>query len=291
MIRALPSRNVVKALVVMAALAIFAASCMKQAPKMPVVITASETPEPVPVRASDKTFKDFSHKIPEHKQFECASCHRREGRSLDLDFAGHDSCVGCHLSQFTDEDQTMCAICHKDMNANPPTMLEFPKQFKEGFNMKFVHAAHDSGAGRPSQGCASCHESAGAGKTIPVGFRAHAECYVCHTPDTKIGSCSTCHELAPYRRTTPARTSFRGSFSHNDHNGVGCNDCHSVRAGGQGRQVSTVAVSQHCGANNNCATCHNGSRAFGDGNFSDLQSCARCHGGLPFDQLTGGPCR
>src|SRR5687768_10888311 len=170
-------KTFLKAIIILLAVAALAVSCIKQAEKTPVTITSSETPGTLPVRVSDRTFKAFSHTIPEHKEFECNSCHRREGSSLDLEFAGHDSCVGCHISQFTNPDQqTMCTICHADMKAVPPTMQEFPTRFVEGFNMKFVHAAHVSGEGRPPEGCASCHESAGAAKTLPVGIRAHSTC-------------------------------------------------------------------------------------------------------------------
>lgn len=286
-----------KWLLISAACVCFVASCLQQSARTPPRITASETPEPIGATASDKKFEAFNHKIPEHKQFECASCHQRQGRSLDMEFAAHDACIGCHLNQFTDKalmekDKIMCSICHSELQGSPPPMKTFPARFKEGWNMKFDHGDHDNGAGRPPAGCASCHQSAGAAKSIPVGFQAHNNCYSCHTADAQIGSsCSTCHELAPYNRTSPARTAFRGSFSHNQHNSVGCADCHAVRGGApQGRQVSTIAVSQHCGGSNNCATCHNGARAFGDGNFADISSCSRCHT-ASFDMLAGDPCR
>ena len=283
-------KKLFKSLVVCAALATFAASCIERAPKTPVVITASETPEAIAVRASDKTFKNFSHSIPEHQKFECNSCHRREGATLDLNFAGHDSCVGCHISQFTNpEQQTMCTICHDDMKAAPPTMREFPTKFEEGFNMKFVHSAHISGKGLPPQGCASCHESAGAGKSLPVGIEAHANCYTCHTPESQIGSCNVCHEIAPYRRTPAGRYVFRAVFSHREHSsaqGVNCSECHSVRAGApQGGQVSTIEAQEHKGAGNNCASCHNGSRAFGGNDPTNMTTCGRCHSGSGFNML------
>lgn len=288
------SKNVLKLLLLLIAAASFAASCIQQAPRMPVTITSSSTPEPIAVKASDKTFKDFSHAITQHKQFECAACHAREGRSLDMEFAGHESCVGCHISQFTSSGPTtsdepaMCAICHKDLDSVPPGMNEFPRKFNEGFNMKFDHADHDSGAGRPPEGCASCHRSAGAGKTIPSGFQAHNNCYTCHTADSKIGSCSTCHELAPYSRTPQSRYVFRAVFTHNDHNMVGCADCHTVIARApQGRQVTNIVASQHSGGTNNCVMCHNGSRAFGGNGPNDFANCARCHKGSGFDMLPG----
>ena len=292
------STRKIKMLLLLTAAGMLAASCLQQQAKTPVTLTSAETPQAIPARATDKTFKDFSHKVPEHQQFQCNTCHRREGKGLKMEFGGHESCIGCHLNQFVETGQSsgsapaMCSICHDDLKANPPTVGAFPVKFREGFNMKFDHGDHDSGRGRPADGCASCHGSAGAGKSIPAGFQAHNDCYGCHTPESKIGSCNVCHQLAPYNRTSPGRTAFRGSFSHGDHAGVGCADCHNVHAGApQGRQVTNIAVSQHCGGTNNCAMCHNGSRAFGDGNFADISSCARCHGGASFDMLAGDPCR
>ncbi len=287
------SKNLLKTLLVFCACMASAASCIQQSAKTVVPLTASETPEPIALKVSTKTFEAFSHRIPEHKPFECKSCHQRTGRSLDMDFAGHDSCIGCHLNQFTDKtlmdrDKIMCSICHNNLQANPPTMKNFPVRFREGFNMKFDHGDHDSGAGRPPAGCASCHQSAGAGKTIPIGFQAHNNCYACHTAESKIGSCGVCHQLAPYQRTPASRYVFRAVFRHDDHSerqGVSCNECHSVRPGAaQGRQVSNIVASEHNGPGNNCADCHNGSRAFG-GNGPDFSSCARCHKGSGFDML------
>jgi hypothetical protein len=169
----------------------------------------------------------------------------------------------------------MCIICHADMKAEPPTMQAFPARFEEGFNMKFSHAAHISGEGRPPEGCASCHETAGPGKSIPVGLAAHQTCYTCHTPESKIGSCNVCHEIAPYRRTPQ---------------GVNCSDCHSVRANApQGSQVSSIAAQEHTGPGNNCASCHNGSRAFGGNDVTNMTTCKRCHTGSGFNMLPGSP--
>ena len=295
------SKILLKVLLVLGALLVFAASCLQQTQKLPVAITASETPEPIAVSVSQKTFESFSHNIPEHKQFECASCHRREGGVTDLEFAGHNSCVGCHLNQFTDrelmnKEKQMCSICHDDLRSNPPTMLKFPTRFIEGFNMKFSHADHDNGKGRPPEGCSSCHESAGRGMSIPVGLQAHMNCYTCHTAESKIGSCNVCHELAPYNRTSPGRYVFKAVFSHADHSarqGVSCNECHGIRPGAsQGRQVTNIAAEQHnCGSVNNCNSCHNGSRAFSGNDFLNIASCARCHTGSGFNMIPGGPCR
>jgi Cytochrome c7 and related cytochrome c len=291
--RAKHSNILLKALFVLIALTVFAASCFQKAERINPTITSSETPVPPATKISDTTFEAFSHKVPEHKQFECNSCHQREGGSLKMEFAGHDSCIGCHLNQFTNPQRAMCAICHEDLQSVRPSTRKFPTKFREGFNMKFDHGDHDSGAGRPPAGCASCHQSAGAGKTIPIGFQAHNNCYTCHTAESKIGSCNVCHQLAPYSRTPQSRYVFRAVFSHNEHSGVGCNECHTVNAGArQGRQVSNIAAAQHnCGSSNNCNSCHDGSRAFSGNDVLNMSSCVRCHTGSGFDMLPGGPCR
>src|SRR5436190_6145166 len=106
-------KNLIKAAFLLAALMVFAASCIKQEEKVKVPLTAAETPEPPVVKASDSNFASFNHKIAEHKQFDCVSCHRRESKDKTLEYAGHDSCVGCHLNQFienkaTDQNKAMC---------------------------------------------------------------------------------------------------------------------------------------------------------------------------------------
>lgn len=282
-------RFAAKVLLFLGAAAFGAASCMQPGNRVDVTLTSSETPDPVAVRASDATFVEFSHTVPEHKKFECVSCHQREGKSRELEYTGHESCVGCHLSQFIDnsvttQNRAMCSICHSSLDSKEPPMKPFPTKFNEGFNMKFDHAAHDRGEGRPPQGCASCHTPAGAAQTIPAGISTHNNCYTCHTPDSKVASCSVCHELAPYRRSVPSQYNFKAIFRHGDHTarqGVSCDECHTVVAGaGQGRQVRNISVLQHRAAPGaDCLSCHNGRRAFTGNDPFAVSTCTRCHTG------------
>ena len=174
----------------------------------------------------------------------------------------------------------MCAICHTDTKGQDPPVKAFPAKFLEGFNMKFDHAAHIS-----ISNCDDCHKSSGRGKSIPVGFEAHANCYGCHTVENKpaSGQCNVCHQLAPYNRTTQSEYNFKAIFSHADHTGKGitCNDCHNVVAGvPNSRQVTNIQILEHrTSPGNNCLQCHNGRRAFTGNNPLDARSCARCHGG------------
>lgn len=284
------TKILVKVGFVLFAFAIFGVSCFEKGERIQPAITSSETPEPPAIRSSTKSFENFSHRIPEHKTFACDSCHQRESGplnvSMKLNYAGHDACIGCHLNQFTAQEPKMCAICHDDMNASPPTVDAFPAKFIEGFNMKFDHAAHSRGEAEPRDGCVACHSPAGAAKSIPSGIGAHADCMTCHTPESKIGSCNVCHELAPYSRTPASRYVFRAVFSHADHSasqGVSCNECHNVVA--RARQVTLPLVHGHRKAEGNrtsCANCHNNVRAFGDADFAN---CKRCHTGSGFDML------
>lgn len=288
-------RNLMKAVLIVTAFSLFVVACLKQEAPVKPVITAESTPDPVAVKAADSNFDKFDHKVKEHQQFACTQCHQREGKSRDLKYAGHESCIGCHLNQFTNSDKAMCAICHDKLDAVPPSVKAFPATFIEGFNMKFDHAAHSRGEGRPAEGCVACHDPRGPGKSIPAGIDAHANCYSCHTAESKIGSCNVCHVIAPYNRTPPSRYVFKAVFSHATHGpaqGVSCDDCHSVRAGAsQGGQVTTIIPDEHCGQiANTCANCHNGSRAFTGRDPYNMGSCARCHGST-FNMLPGDPCR
>jgi c(7)-type cytochrome triheme protein len=271
----------------MAAVAAGTIACLQQGQKLAVPLTSAETPESPPTRVSDSTFRSFSHEVPEHKQFDCVSCHRREGKSRELAYTGHESCVGCHMNQFitnevNDQNRAMCSICHAKLDTDDPPLKTFPATFLEGFNMKFDHAAHDSGTGKPPNGCAACHSPRDPGQTIPSGIGAHANCYGCHTAESRIGTCNVCHQLAPYRRTLPSQYAFKAIFRHSDHNrGISCEECHTVRSGvPQSQQVTNIAIIEHLApAGNNCRQCHNGRRAF-TGAGSDVNVCARCHKGM-----------
>ncbi len=288
--------QLLKAMLVFSALAIFAASCIKQAERLRPAVTSSEMPDPVPDRVSSNTFKDFSHKVPEHLQFECNICHQREPGGIKSQFGGHESCIGCHMNEWIAEEQMICSICHTDLNSKDPPVKTFPVKFREGFNTKFDHGDHDSGAGRPTQGCAACHDHSGRGMTIQSGFETHATCYVCHKPENKNipkeknDSCSVCHKFADYIRTLPSQYSPKIIFSHRDHTANSCNDCHRVQPRNpQGLQVTKIATKQHRALpGDNCLQCHRpGGGAFSGNNSAPKTSCARCHKDMVFELPPG----
>ena len=234
----------------------------------------------------------FSHSTSSHASIACASCHERPDNSPAPRWPGHKACIDCHAQDFVTRGAQLqiCANCHSNLEGNNPPLKAFPGL--TGFNMRFSHAQHMTGGGRPAQGCASCHRPLrrGVALTIPSGAPAHSNCYGCHTPNARgaagdIGSCSTCHAQGGYRRTPTTARAYSVSFSHADHGArqrLSCDDCHQVRAGaGQGRQVTSPQPTQHFGSARaqTCMTCHNNRRAFGGDDFAD---CKRCHTGQTF---------
>ena len=279
------AKYAIKFVLALSVLAVFVASCMKQAERLQPQITSAEMPDAAPQRVSSKTFKDFSHKIPEHLQFECNICHQREAKGFKSKFGGHESCIGCHMNEWIAKEQMICSICHDNVASTDPPVKAFPVSFKEGFNTEFQHGDHDSGAGRPPQGCAACHSPAGRAQTIQSGFETHATCYECHNAENreldekKRDSCNVCHKLADYVRTLPSQYSPKIIFSHRDHTRDDCSACHKVtQQAPQGRQVSHIQTLEHrTTPGNNCLQCHiSGGRAF-TGNDPKNLNCNKCH--------------
>ena len=242
---------------------------------------------------SAQDYSKFLHTSSKHAALGCNDCHRRTDNSTRPSFPGHKACTGCHLTQFTTPNIPMCSICHENVNGSDPPRRSFPDRFKESFNVSFDHAQHMTGNARPKSGCVACHSSSlrrGAALSIPTGLPAHTGCYTCHTPDAQangrdLASCGVCHATKPYTRTSTDSPAYRIAFSHAGHGPrqrLNCSDCHSYTAGlAQRRQVRSPRAQEHFpGANNSCATCHNGRRAFG-GDL-DFKNCGRCHMGSSF---------
>ncbi len=258
-----------------------------------VTLTAFEKVRSVGRPDTGKTFGVFSHSVDEHEGISCDACHGREGTKLE--YAGHSSCVGCHFREFVDNKSQICTICHTIAPDKPEELRSFPVQFNEGFNMMFDHAQHAVGGARPAQGCAACHRPTGSSQTIPGGISTHSQCFTCHTEESGMGSCSTCHDMAPYTRVRPRKSAVLNYvFSHADHTskqGVTCVECHSpIPNAPQGKQILFPVAEQHFIRRNprgavSCAKCHNNRRAFGEANFAD---CKRCHTASGFTLLPNG---
>jgi c(7)-type cytochrome triheme protein len=274
---------------VCASLALLALASVRLTPASPAPTPAGTAAAPFEPQGGGDGPR-FSHSAGRHPTLACASCHERPDNSPAPRWPGHKACVECHTQNFVMREGQICMNCHSTLEGNNPPLKPFPGL--AGFNMRFDHARHAAGAGRPEQGCASCHRPArrGVALSIPAGAPAHSNCYSCHTPDSRgaagdISSCSTCHAQGGYRRTPAAARAYAVGFSHATHGarqGMRCDDCHGVRAGaGQGRQVTSPQPAQHFGSARaqTCLTCHNNRRAFGGDDFAD---CKRCHKGQTF---------
>ncbi|HTG85953.1 MAG TPA: cytochrome c3 family protein [Pyrinomonadaceae bacterium] len=226
-------------------------------------------------------YSQFKHDNPQHARLPCLLCHRRDSNSPQPTLPGkasHAPCTGCHQQQFANAASEICSICHTD--AQSGKMKPFPPL--RSFNVRFDHAKH---AGTE---CGSCHRRnrGGVALSIPARMNAHVTCFGCHTPGAKpngrdISSCSTCHQLGRFVRTSEQAAAYRVGFSHAKHDAsesLSCVECHKVRPGlPQGRQVTApVALNHRATRGTSCASCHNGQRAFGGDDFS---VCKQCHKG------------
>jgi len=222
-------------------------------------------------------YSQFKHDNKNHARLPCLLCHRRENNSAQPTLPGkasHAPCTGCHAQQFANPASEICTICHTD--AQSGKVKAFPPL--RSFDARFDHAKHRDAA------CATCHRRnrGGVGLSIPARVNAHVTCFSCHTPGAKangrdISSCSTCHQLGRFVRTSERAAAYRVGFSHASHDAsekLACAACHSVR----GRGVSSpLPLNHHAPARaSSCATCHNGQRTFGGDDFS---VCKRCHKG------------
>lgn len=226
----------------------------------------------------------FKHDNAQHARLPCLLCHRRDNNSPQPTLPGkaaHAPCTGCHAPQFANNQSEICAICHTD--AQSGKLKPFPPL--RSFDVRFDHAKHTANGAA----CNTCHRRsrAGVGFSIPTRLNAHVTCFGCHTPGAQangrnISSCSTCHQLGRFVRTSEQAPAYRVGFSHEKHDAsekLACAECHRVRAGlSRGRQVSAPMPLNHHAplAASSCATCHNGRRTFGGDDFS---ACKRCHKG------------
>ena len=244
-------------------------------------------------QGNEVDYSKFLHTSQRHASIACVNCHRRNDNSAQPTFPGHKDCTSCHLSQFTTPNVAMCSICHTGVSGTPPPMRAFTQEFKEGFNVKFDHAQHMTGSGKPKNGCTACHGGSlrrASALSIPTGISAHNGCYTCHTPGAQsngrdISSCGVCHAQKAFARTPTDSPAYRIGFSHAQHSTrqrLGCADCHNYTAGLPQRcQVSSSRALEHFPTGNStCATCHNGLRSLGA--HLDFKNCRPCHTGQSF---------
>jgi c(7)-type cytochrome triheme protein len=242
-------------------------------PRLPNIPTV-----PLPQQGQAKPYGRFSHVSPgDHAGFgrpgNCSSCHNRAGLSGGT-LPGHNACSKCHNFVELGQTPNFCGACHTTAPA-----VKSVRAIRS-FNSLFDHLSHRSSA------CTACHKPQGARQSIPVSnVGVHGMCYSCHTTGTRLGDCGTCHR--PGRpggwRVGPIGNAYGKAFTHATHSprqGVNCTECHTVRAGPNGRQVSSTNPQQHFPAGGNtCATCHNDKKSFGEKDFGD---CKKCHKGATF---------
>ena len=110
-------------------------------------------------------FSKFPHTNAMHARLPCLLCHKREVGLTTPKMPGHMPCAGCHTSQFADNQNPICTICHTTTSVKPFPALR-------SFNVMFDHGKHTQ-----QTNCATCHRSTrrGVAFSVPSGEigRAH----------------------------------------------------------------------------------------------------------------------
>jgi c(7)-type cytochrome triheme protein len=236
--------------------------------------TCHEPGQPQRISAGSNTV-GFNFDHSNHSGVSCDSCHatNSDSAAVKIRTAMHsntaNSCATCHNGRraFGAANFRDCRQCHSEMPAG------------RSFGVKFDHNVH------ASQSCATCHKGTGGGVnfSVPNSTAAHATCYQCHAPSKRTGgsfmsaSCFTCHKQGETNDIKPSRASIPGNFSHTKHAGFDCDSCHDNTGGKM--DVPLAVMHKPSGNRMSCASCHNGSVAFGN----EFTNCKQCHTGGKFN--------
>jgi c(7)-type cytochrome triheme protein len=141
---------------------------------------------------------------------------------------------------------------------------------------KFSHNSPEAHAdfSNPSK-CASCHQRKGT--SVQPAYPDHKACIDCHFAqftNTNIQMCTICHvnDLGnphPALKSFPGLRSFRVSFDHQQHIGVGasCAGCHKAA-----RRGVALSIPASLSAHAQCYACHSPGLS-----ASNLSDCGTCH--------------
>jgi c(7)-type cytochrome triheme protein len=141
---------------------------------------------------------------------------------------------------------------------------------------KFSHTSPEGHAdfSNPAN-CGSCHERNGT--AVQPTFPGHKACIKCHITEfttTNTALCTICHvndlgNQNPALKGFPGLRSFRVSFDHAEHIGVGanCASCHQTA-----RRGVALSIPASLNAHAQCYACHSP-----DKSASSLSSCGTCH--------------
>jgi len=152
-------------------------------------------------------YSRFSHVTEKHK-LECQTCHkfpspnwkvvRKESNAFpDIsEFPDHQSCIGCHRTQFFARERPapkICSNCHVNASPRDTSRWPFPslgepfltsargKGFVSDFKVLFPKDKHEVEEGSPVE-------------------MKHSNCFTCHNQESELAplpqSCGSCHKPA-----------------------------------------------------------------------------------------------
>ena len=240
--------------------------------KAPAVLPTLTTSSPAP----------FSHEAHAKRQVtvdDCRMCHGAgvEWQKVRAGRDQHRPCQKCHAAEFRKSGQPICLVCHLRADPFAPNPLRPPLAVGAEWRRGDVpHSAH-AAAELP---CQTCHlAEAGLAPSSGSSIGGHAVCGRCHIAGTPLTleRCSACHTLASApRQARPDRPwSTRARFRHDQpHREQPCESCHrGVAPAAPGATAMAAWPLMNLPTMGDCASCHNGSKAFKVTGFE----CARCH--------------
>lgn len=189
-----------------------------------------------------------------HVKFEkksCPECHKEhKGRSNDLALGGEGECADCHLSR-------------EHVKAPPGRSVVGDAR------LIFTHQNHIGYGAYKKEDCGTCHktESAQSGFTSQGAYKnACGSCHYLrkHDASIKFGKkCGICHPAGGIKapKITKEKSLKSFMYSHIDHQGVKCLDCHENIVTGKS-DYQSINV-------NKCVDCHK--------NRFINSSCVGCH--------------
>ena len=231
--------------------------------------------------ASRRDYSKFSHRIPQHQQQACDSCHKfpspnwKEVRKGDeafpdvTEYPEHSSCINCHRQQFFTNERpapSICSVCHVQVTPldtrrhpfpNPTEIFELSKKGQGAISAFGINFSHDKHAELVGQNDPARRADTGVrfisvarsvlvskSQTQESASKSNESCSVCHQTYQPQGDAAE-EFVNPRPKGLPEDAFWlkKGTFKTTPRNHALCFTCHAPE-----NDIKPVA--------SDCAACH-----------------------------------
>jgi hypothetical protein len=192
-------------------------------------------------------YSKFSHRSDKHESLTCNACHKAPTANWQAaagfpdiaDFPTHESCVGCHRTEFFKGARpVICSICHTKVSPRDRARFAFGKPSQPGqFVAVFPHDKHQDviAADSSDKGLASAHAVRGSSLAPDKNDQKYNNCAICHqtesgTPKPAGGFPDGFQPLAGAFKTSPVghASCFNCHWKNQEPTHNDCAGCHSL---------------------------------------------------------------